>query len=71
MSAYESSLSALRSRSFAQVSSLSRETERSTEVAEVECTGRCVRGILWASLIEGAGLLTIGWVVHLLRAMHG
>lgn len=72
MSASETSLSAFRTRFYATAASLTGEPEeRPDSEGYVECRGGCIRGLLWALALEGAGVLTIGYVAHVLGYFHG
>ena len=71
MYASHSSTSALRSTFFASASSLTGGDDSQQDARAIDCTGGCFRGVLWALLVEGAGVAAIAFVTHALRILHG
>lgn len=72
MTASETNFPAFRTRFLASASYLTKNIDDARDAAAAtECSGGCIRGLLWAVFLEGAGLLTIACLVHALRAFHG
>jgi hypothetical protein len=70
MSASGTSFSAFRTRFYASASSLQGNDPAWQHFAASEDRhGGCLRGLLFAVLLEGAGLLIIGCVVQALRSL--
>lgn len=69
MSGSQASTSALRSPFSVPASPFTAEAQGFPET--IDCTGGCVRGLVWAALLEGAGLLTLGCAAQILHILHG